>query len=703
MSVFREFLRRVKATGARRPGVVTTTSMGLERVFCAYDVGPDTFIVEKGVGGHLGEHPSVLIVEKSALRRRAPGRVMTITTGNHTVAAMPLLDGRFWRLSTLPRQRRGEVLMRSVLCANVVGDRLEVSQRDVPTELLIRSDAWLTGGATGLSMADVVMTERIDSSLDHYRRLGQEWRIKPLAWTESEMRTVLAGSRKRISSDFVYYHSTRGVHFLSCAEFCRVAVFAETNPELFVKCMRELVSVYEGNECSFARMPRYRGHHEIEFFGLRRGVALEKIVPEIEKLMESITLGRIGQLGVIQRAQEIAALFRSLLTDPDLAEPDSTAFIESLYMHLTGEVYSHAGENPVPTFGDRRCALPGATFVNGRQTLHPGADDRTEVLLSNLRGLMSKDEIIEYVNVYELRRGEEDVPVGRGSTREVVYKSNRSPLETSLVEKRLSRATRGYSAYMLSRIGALRSLGVALSDFYLMLRRRPGTGRRPLDYYIRRRCEGEPMDAIPASYFRSSEDSSVEEPEVVLGLATLMGDAAAQNMAMKKYDPETQSPLYGVGKEIYEFEYDILQERVAPKRVSTCSIRGSFGWPVLDYTDSNLDAIANFYLGHFAHALKEYQRRHPAAGMADLAERFFGGFEFRTHALCWQLSVMRDSFESFDPEVPRVYRFAEKWRFAMWSLERQERRLPALKRLFFEKVRVVENEDVCADPEQVRV
>ena len=80
MSVFREFLRRVKATGARRPGVVTTTSMGLERVFCAYDVGPDTFIVEKGVGGHLGEHPSVLIVEKSALRRRASGRVMTVST-----------------------------------------------------------------------------------------------------------------------------------------------------------------------------------------------------------------------------------------------------------------------------------------------------------------------------------------------------------------------------------------------------------------------------------------------------------------------------------------------------------------------------------------------------------------------------------------------------------------------------------------------
>lgn len=684
MSAFRQFLKRIKTAGKRRSGVVSTVSMGMERIFEAYDVGDDTFIVEKGVAAHLGEHPSVLIVEKSVLRRRAAGRVMTMSTGNHTVAALPLLDGRFWRLSILPRQARGETLVHSVVCANIVEDRLEVSQRDVPTEALIRCDGWLTGAA-GLSMRDVVMTERIDATLDYYRRLGQEWRIKPLAWTECEMKAVLAASRKRISSGLLYYHSTRGVHFLSYAEFARAAALAETDMPAFVACMKELVSVCEGADCSFTRMPRYRGHHEIEFFGLRRGAALEKLVPEIEKLMEAVTLGRIGQLGVIQRAQEIVSMFGSMLTRPELADPDSREFTESLYMHVTGEVYAHAEDHAVPTFGDRRAALPGATFENGRQTLHPGADDRTEVLLSNLRGLMSKDEIIEYVNVYELRGGDCDFAPGKGATREVVYKTNRTPLEQSLVEKRLSRATKGYSAYMLSRVGALRSLGIALSDFYLMLRRRPGSGKRPLDYYIRRRCEGESMDSIPASYFRSS-DGQGEDRDVVLGLAALMGDAAAQNMAMKKYDPATNTPLYGVGKEIYEFEYDIMRECVVPKRVATCSIRGSFGWPSLEYTDANLDAIADFYLGHFAAALKDYGARHPSVSMQDLASAFLGGFEYRTQSLCWQLSVMRDRFESFAPEMPAKYGFCEKWWFVMWTLDRQERRLPAIKRLFLDKV-----------------
>ena len=693
MSAIRQFINRVKAEGVKRPGVVAVTAMGKERTFAAYDVGADTFILEDGIVSHLGERPSVLIVEKRVLRGRARGRVMTLSSGNHAVAVFPLLDGRFWKLSTVPSARRGDVLMNSILCANVVRDTIEVSQREIRTAALVDHDRWLRE-TVGFSLADIVMGERNETALDHFRRLGQEWRVKPLAWTENEMRTALAASRKRISTKLNYYHSARGVHFLSYSEFSRFTALAESDPEEFIRGLKELVSVYEGNACSFTRMPKHRGHHEIEFFGLGRSVAPERLVPEIERLMEAVVLGRTGQLGVIQKANEIAELYRSLLTSPELADEDSRQFAETLYMHITGEIYSVVGEGSTPAFDDRRTALPGATFVDGRPVMHPGADDRTEVLLSNLRGMMSKDEQIEYANVYELRSDGSTGALGTGATREVVYKTNRRPLENSLVEKRLSRAAPGYSAYMLARIGALRSLGVGLSDLYLMLKRRAGMGKRPLDYYIRRRCEGEPMDAIPANYFRSADDASVEDPEVVLALAALMGDAAAQNMAMKKFDPKTESPLYGVGKEIYEFEYDIIREKVVPKKVSTCSIRGSFGWPSLEYTDENLEAIGSFYLGHFAHALRDYQRRHPTVPMSEMAERFLGGFEFRTHAMGWRLSVMRDRFEEFRPDVPSRYGFDRKWKFVMWALERQERRLPALRRLFLEKVRVVSNEDI---------
>ena len=692
MNAIRQLLRRVKADGTRRPDSVETTAMGVRRAFDAYDLGKDTFVFERGIESRLSSRASVLVAAKSALRRRARGHVLSITTGNHAVAAMPLLDGRFWRLSALRPAERGEALVRHVVCANVAGAAIELSQREVSTAELVDADAWLVGGL-GLSYAAVVMAERNEATLEHYRRLGQEWRVRPLAWTEGEMRVALAASRKRIGSALSYYHSARGVHWLTYPEFARFSASAQTDMDAFLRGVKELVGVFDGSRVSFVRQPKYRGHHEIEFFGLQRGVASERLVPELERLMEGVALGRIGQLGVIQRAQEIVALYRTLLARPSMADESSRDFVETLYMYITGEVYSVIGEGATPAFDDRRTALPGVTFVRGVPVRHPGADARTEILVSNLRGFMSKGERIEYANVYELRTKDEDVALGRGDTREIVYKTNLRPVENALVEKQLSSRKRGYSNYLVARIGALRALGISLSDHYQVLKHYVGRRKSPYDHYIRYRCEGETMDTMPANYFQSPDGSGEEVKDVVLALATLMGDAAAQNMAMKKFDAGTHTPLYGVGKEIYEFEYDIERELVVPKRVRTCSVRGTFGWPDLSFTDANLDAIANFYLGYFAHSVKAFQRAHPCATMAEVAERFMSGMEYRIRALVWQVSVLRDRFEEFSPDVPASFGFAGKWRFALWSLERHERRLPRLRRLFFEKVRVVESED----------
>ena len=700
MNAIRAYIARVKKNGKKRPTSVIAVAMGKEREFDAWDIGDDTFILERGIVKHLDEHPSVLVAEKASLKRKTPGRVMTMTTGNHSVAAFPLLDGRFWKFSKVTAAKRGDVLVKEILCANVIAGKIEISQREVPSQRLYKADEWLLG-TVGFALGDIVMGDRNDITLDHYRQIGQEWRVKPLAWTQTEMRVALAGSRKRISAKIRYYHSAKGVHFLTLPVFKTFAALASTNMEAFVKALKELVSIYEGNQYSFTRMPKIRGHHEIELFGLRRGVALEKIIPELERLMEGIVLGRLKDEEVVEKINAITSLYESLLSSPQLADENSKAFTELLYMCVTGEVYTRGGEGSTPAFDDRRTALPGATYVNGRAILHPGADSRSEILLSNIRSLMSKDELIEYANVYELRADGDDNLNPNLRTREIVYKTNRGPLEHSMIEKRLSKSTKDYSSYMLARIECCKALGINLSE-YKILRRRHQSGTRPTDYYMRKRLEGEPLDAIPANYFCNIDDSSIEEKDVVLAMATLMGDAAAQNMAMKKFDPATESPLYGVGKEIYEFEYNIMAGRIVPKTVSTCSVRGAFGWPDISHTDENLSAIANFYFGYFAHTLKIFQQRHKVT-MAEVAERFMGGFEFRTHAMEWQLSVMRDKLENFRPNLAKSFAFDRKWRFILWSLERQERRLANLRRLFFVKVELEEekNEDIRDNSEPI--
>ena len=164
MNSIRQFLARVRKSGVKRPTEVKTVAMGRERLFSAWDIGDDTFVFEDGIRGHLDERPSVLIVPKHELKRRAKGWVLTITTGNHSVAAFPLLDGRFWKLSSLPSAKRGEVLMGSILCANIVGSTIETSQRDVPSKKLYAADEWLLGSC-GFALNDIVMGDRNEVTL----------------------------------------------------------------------------------------------------------------------------------------------------------------------------------------------------------------------------------------------------------------------------------------------------------------------------------------------------------------------------------------------------------------------------------------------------------------------------------------------------------------------------------------------------------
>ena len=675
-SYIANFFRKVRTGASLRPKRVVVKAMGAAKTFSAYDICADTVVFERDVWKHMDEHASVLIAEKNDLCPGTFGHLITVTSGNHSVAALPLLSGKLWDLCDLPPERRSDAMMHSVLVANVVGGKLEISQRDVPCRKLVAIDDWLVHGF-GFSLSDVVMAERNDETLQYFRELGQEWRVKPLAWSEAGIRAAVAQSRKQIASPIRYYHSVKGVHFLSWPEFHRFAALARSDFSAFRDGLAELVGVFEGSEPSFMRMPKYGGHHESEVFGLLRGNAAEKIVPKLEELLGDIETEPDRAPG---RIAEIDAQFRALLTRPEFADEDCAVFAETLYMHLTGEVYAVSGEGATSAFDARRTALPGATFVNGAPQFHPGSDVRTEVLLSNVRQILSKDEFIEYANVYELRTEEAErdqgVSPGEGRTREIVFKTNCRPLVSSFVEKRLSRSDDGYGAYVLARIESFKAIGVNLPDYRLLRHRSFGKRRLVYDYYIRTRCEGEPTGAIPANLL---SDAVAQEK-----IAFLMGDAAAQNMAMKKFDAARKSALFGIGKEIYRFVWDSDLERLLPSSVSTCSVRGSCGWPDLACTDRNFLNAARFYMRAYAKAFGDYAKKRDVspARRTVLCERFLSGFERRTRAIAFRLSRYREDLIRFAPPIPARYRFPEKGLFAVKSIIWQSANLDVCRDLF---------------------
>ena len=689
-SSIQQFLLRIRHEGRRKASHVVVGTMGRTRTFFGYDWGGDTFIFEKDIWKSLPDHQPILLIRKQDLLRGSSGYVMTLSTGNHAVAAIPLLSGRFWNIGRVAASQQSKLLSTHIVCANIMPGSIELSQRDVPTELVVEADEWLQG--LGLRLDEIVMAERNDRTLEYYRRQGQEWRVKPLAWTPKEIEFAIRSSRNRINSSLHYYHSAKGVHFLTYQDFHLLTELARQDLGKFTECLRELVSIFEGGTSSFLRMPKFHGHHEIELFGLCRGEAFKFIIPELEKLMEGIVLSRLKQADVIDRIDAIDKVFKSSLERPALADETSQDFRETLYLHLTGLIYIGQSDSLAPAFDDRRTPLPGATFRGGRPEYHPGIDERTRILLANVMQTMSEEEFLEYANIYELRTHDE-LPLGQGVTREIVYKTNRRPLGTSLIEKQLKLASAGYGSYVLARVYAFKSLGVGFGEYHLLSQREESHGRLR-DHFIRNRCLGEKLAAIPERIFcRESEYGDPlpgEDPAVVLALAGLIGNAAAQNLALKKYLPEENSCRFGEGKEIYEFGYDLEARREMPQRVTICSVRGSLGWPDLSYSEENLDKLFDFYISRYAEVLVGFWKAHSAAVALPLvASRFFDGFELKTRSMQWAYSLRREQYDEFDPKLPPSFRFNRKWKFALWALERQMRRIEALRALFLAKVKAL--------------
>ena len=691
----RAFLRNLAAGAERRADAVSTSAWGRTRSFVRYDLFDDTFIFEEGILDRLENKDSVVLVPKAALRRggagpdgaRAFGHVMTVASGNHAVTSLPLLDGRFWGLSDLPPEEQSDALARRLVCANVVGDTFELSQRGVSTADLVEMDDWLQ--ELGFPMKRVVLADRVDETIDFYARRGQEWRIKPLAWTLEEMEQALRSSVSRIHSPIRYYHNVRGVHFLTYSNFRAWGALLKTDPAGFLQGLDELCGTSSDQPVCNLLLPKFQKHREIEFFGMAAGLAAQTLVPAVLDLWKHAgSIDPADRRAVADAAERFAALdetFRSHLADPAFADESTPKFLETIYRYLTGEIYQDEHDSLSRAFDDLRTALPGATYSLGNRYDHDGADARTLAILDSLDAGISHGDRIEYVNVYEIRSVTERVRLGLGKTREIVFKTMWSPLPRRLVEKRLARRSTGYGAYTLARIEAFRALGVSYGRHRLLARSDGATG--DVHYFTRSRYPGTPFSQLPDSSFHDRDERTgtynpeSESPDIVRATIRLMGGAAAENLVLKKYTKDG-SARFAEGKEIVEFGFDIHYGKEMPLKIHLCSVRGTLGWPDLSKTDANLATCFDFYLDAYARVAAAYAGRHPALDAWDVADAFWEGFAARTRVLHWNYMGRREQFDSFAPRLFGDYRFAEKWDFALWALVAQRDRLPELGELF---------------------
>lgn len=687
-SPFERLVHTVKQQGEtfRR---LRTLSGDHARSFDLFELGEDRFLIQVDLfRARTDRRRSLMMIRRSDLRSGRKGWLAIAASGAFSAVLLPLLSGRIGNLCRVSRNRRSDILRSRTVLGNITADGVDLLQRDTDFALLTEADSWLRH--QGLALNEIYFLDNSPEILRYTRLCGQEWRIRPTVYTLAEMREAVARSWQALDTVVHYCVSLRGVHYLTYPEFMRMVTMAQSSPETVRACLREWVSLSDGHVVSCMRRLKHDNHHVIEFFGVRRVDAEKFLIPALERLLEGMTLGRMEHADVVDTMAGIGLLYQGLLTAPEYASLRNEATVRALYALVAERDRLTRKEALLQTFDARRTALPGATFEDGVPVFHPGADERTKAVIHHLLSRLTVREFAEYVNVYELRSSKS---MEVSQIREIVIKTNLHPIPESYVLKRLNSVKVGYTTYLLTRATFFRSLGIVYPDLELLPYAEGGCSRhREVPYFLRARCPGSALATLPKHLFNVDpyNPESQEDHDVVLRLAELYGKAAAQNMIVKKFTPQDRGCRFGIGKEIFEFSYDTVKRRLMPASVRVCSIRGSMGWPNTECTEENLHEVYRLYIRTYAEALGDYWRSHSeACTLAETATAFFDGFEAAAMSVHWNYASHRESFDSFNPAIRDTYRFQERMRFVLWSLERMVTDIAELREHFMDAVRDV--------------
>ena len=74
----------------------------------------------------------------------------------------------------------------------------------------------------------------------------------------------------------------------------------------------------------------------------------------------------------------------------------------------------------------------------------------------------------------------------------------------------------------------------------------------------------------------------------------------------------------------------------------------------------------------------------------DVADAFWEGFAARTRQIYWNYQNRREQFDSYNPRMFGDYKFAEKWSFALWALEKEGHELDSLAEVFHSEFRALD-------------
>lgn len=687
MSSLEEIFKRIQFEGALLKTLSIETPRGKIPLAC-YRYQKNLYLFpSRGIAYRRARRYPAIVMKQSDLCIGNTGWFFAICEGNFSTLLTPLFSGLFGKdLCNIPSNKRSEMLLHRVIYINRAKKGLELYQRDTDFNLLIEADNWLQ--SIGLDLHQCRFYERTPEILKYTEAHGLLWRVRPKVYSAEEKRETIAHAWQQAESAARYYVSVRGIHWLSYEEFSTIVALSRKDKNVALMCLQEWVGVPRGKALSAMCRPK-ANHHAIEFLGVKREDAEVYLIAPLTILFAGVRANQLTHKDLIDALIALQRFFKCLLIKPSYASMSSLEMIDELYDLLVDDTTMNPRQTIVD-FNDRRMAVPGATFLNGKIIPHPGVDPHTLMIIKHLTQRLSINEKPESINIFVVR-STKTLTSESSRSREIVIKTNRTPVPISYIQKKLSSVRVGYSDYLLARANVFRALGADLPAFEVLTIDDKGQSEET-PYFLRTRCPGDPITAIPDSYFKINVNNlnGAEDPDVVLALANLYGSAAADNLIAKKYIPKSQISRFGIGKEIFEFTFDPFKHRLMPARVQTCSIRGTMGWPDITQSEANLQDAHRYYLNHYASVLGDYWHQHAeACTLNECANAFFDGFMRKVEAMHWSYTQNKTNFDNFDPHLRATYNFREKLNFALWSLNRAAEDLSQMRERFLDAVRSV--------------
>lgn len=687
-SSFEVIIKHIQQSGECVSTHTIETSRGRVSFTC-YRYNNDLFLLPDGSLKYRRAHryPAIAIQQADLNLSSKKGWLFAFCEGNFSTLLTPLFSGAFGKeLANIPKEKRSDTLLYRVVYMNRSKKGLELFQRDTAFNLLIEADQWLE--SLGLALDQRLFFERTPEILKYTEEHGLLWRVRPKVYALDEKKETIRHAWQRVESSACYYVSIRGVHWLCYEEFSRIVKLVEKDMEAALACLYEWVAAPRGKALAAMCRPK-ANHHAIEFLGVKREDAEIYLIAPLMELLAAVKAKKVKQKDLADAFLALQRIFFHLLEDPQYADLSTPEMVDKCYTLLFDDSKSKPVQQTID-FDERRMAVPGVSFIDGKAIPHPGADAHSLMIVNHFAQRLSFNEKIESINIFVVR-STKTLTSESSRSREIVIKTNRTPVPISYIQKKLSSVRVGYSDYLLARANVFRSLGSDIPAFEVLTIDARGQSEES-PYFLRTRCPGDPINAIPDSYFKINVNNlnGAEDPDVVLDLARLYGSAAADNLVAKKFIPKKNISRFGIGKEIFEFIFDPFKHRLMPARVQTCSIRGTMGWPDITQNEANLQDVHRFYLNNYATVLGNYWRQHAeACTLNECANAFFDGFMRKIEAMHWAYLQNKANFDTFNPHLRSAYNFRAKLDFAFWSLCRVTEDLPQTRERFLDAVRAV--------------